>query len=248
MMRGISEIKKLLPSLCSLANLGCGFGVAIAVVNGRFEAAPWLIILAMIFDAYDGRLARLLNSTSRLGGELDSFCDVTTFGMAPALLVGGLLSAGGEPLLGWAIGFLYITAAVYRLARFNVMQEEEDATHDYFAGLPSTGAGGMIAALVILDQHLAANSGSRVVMDLLPAVAVALALLMVTRWRFGNSVDFVTDRMSSPFCLFFILIGLALFILIPKIMPTVLFGGYILLALLGVLLERLHLKKATHKL
>lgn len=233
--------RNVVPSLCSLANLGCGFGVAIAVINNRFDLAPWLILLAMIFDAYDGRLARLLHSTSKIGGELDSFCDVTTFGIAPALLVGALLN-DKYPIFGWTLGFLFISATVYRLARFNVMQEEGDTTYHSFAGLPSTGAGGMIAALVVLHGYLGAHGGSRVILEILPAVTIILSLLMVTRLRFANTMGFVSPRFDSPLYAGLLVVAVIIFAMMPYVLPTVLFAGYILLSLLAIVLDMLHLR------
>ena len=241
----MKDITKKIPLLCSLANLGCGFGVAMCVVNGRYDLAPWLIIIAMLFDAYDGRLARYFNATSRLGCELDSLCDVTTFGIAPAMLVGGLLQHR-SPMLGWLLGFLFVSAAVYRLARFNAMVEEGTDSKQYFTGLPTTGAGGMVAALVILHEYLIYRShSSNIILEILPIVSVILSVLMVTRVKFPNSMVAVADKLSSPIYAFLVVIGTILFALFPQILPTLLFDAYIIVAFLGILKEKLALK--AHK-
>jgi CDP-diacylglycerol--serine O-phosphatidyltransferase len=244
-MVAMENIKQIIPLLCSLANLGCGYGVIMCVVYGRYEVAPWLIIIAMIFDAYDGRLARYLNATSRLGCELDSLCDVTTFGIAPAMLIGGLLQRD-FPLLGWFLGFAFVSSAVYRLARFNAMAIEGEDSKQCFTGLPTTGAGGMIAALVILHEYLTFHSNSRVVLEILPIVSVVLSVLMVTRIKFPNSMSAVADKLSSPIYTMLVIAGIVLFAIIPQILPALLFGGYILVAFIGVLKEKLALR--THKL
>ncbi|MEE9584788.1 MAG: CDP-diacylglycerol--serine O-phosphatidyltransferase [Candidatus Brocadiales bacterium] len=233
----LSKLKMATPNMCSFANLGCGFGSAIAVVNGRFDIAAWFIIIAMVFDAYDGKLARYLNATSRLGSELDSFCDMTTFGMAPALLAGGIIS-NNYPILGWVLGFLFVSAAVYRLARFNVMQAEGDRHHDY-TGLATTGAGGMLAALVILNGYLTGGVDVGKVIELMPVITVILSLLMVSRIRFPNSMDFADKQFRSPLYAS-ILSGLVvLFAWIPQVVPSVLFSGYIAAGFLGIIKEKI---------
>lgn len=239
------NLTKYIPLLCSLANLGCGFGVAMFVVSGRYDIAPWLIIVAMLFDAYDGRLARYFNATSRLGCELDSLCDVTTFGIAPAMLIGGLLQRDFL-LLGWFLGFLFVSAAVYRLARFNAMAIEGADTERYFTGLPTTGAGGMVAALVILHEYLVFHSNSEVILEILPIVSVALSVMMVTRVKFPNSMVAVADKLSSPIYTLLVITGVVIFAMIPQILPTVLFAGYIVSAFIGILKEKLALR--AHKL
>ncbi len=241
----MKDVKKFIPLACSLANLGCGFGVAMCVVHGRYDIAPWLIIVAMLFDAYDGRLARYFNATSRLGCELDSLCDVTTFGIAPALLIGGLLHRN-FPVLGWFLGFTFVSAAVYRLARFNAMALEGVDSKRYFTGLPTTGAGGMVAALVILHEYLTTHSDNRVILEILPAVSIVLSTLMVTRIKFPNSMVAVADKLDSPIYTLLVVIGVVVFALIPYILPTLLFAGYIIVAFLGVLKEKLALR--AHKL
>ena len=241
----MKNIKKSIPLFCSFANLGCGFGVAMCVVNGRYDLAPWLIIIAMLFDAYDGRLARYFNATSLLGCELDSLCDVTTFGIAPAMLVGGLLQRN-SPLLGWFLGFLFVSSAVYRLARFNAMAVEGMDSKRYFTGLPTTGAGGMIAALVILHQYLISHSNISIILEVLPMVSVILSILMVTRVKFPNSMVAVADKLDSPAYTILVVIGVVIFALIPQILPTFLFAGYIVSAFIGLLKEKLALR--AHKL
>lgn len=137
-----------------------------------------LIFLGMLFDALDGSVARLTRSTSDLGAQLDSLADVVTFGVAPAFMMLRLVSdyygpewgthagaVGGLSILGpadssyakllWAIAAFYLCCAALRLARFNVENKSpKNEDHMYFKGLPSPGAGGTIAALVLLHEHL----------------------------------------------------------------------------------------------
>lgn len=239
------KLKMAIPSICTFGNLGCGFGAAIAVVNGRFDIAPWFIMVAMIFDAYDGKLARYLKATSKLGCELDSFCDLTTFGIAPALLVGGVISKN-YPITGWVLGFLFVAAAVYRLARFNVMQSEGDEHRDY-TGLATTGAGGMVAALVILNGYLTGEFDTGRIINWFPIITVILSLLMISRIRFPNSMDFADKKFRSPFYASLLSGTVVVFAWLPQVVPTILFSSYIAAGFLGIIKEKI-LLRAAHKL
>jgi CDP-diacylglycerol--serine O-phosphatidyltransferase len=166
----VDTVKKIaiIPTLLTLGNGVCGFiAIALASRIGTIDpAAPskvahyylslsgWLLLLAMLFDALDGYVARLSRSASKFGGELDSLCDAISFGVAPAFL---LLKLGqcweSRPLLGKAligIATLYMVCALLRLARFNVENTPDPASHKRFRGLPSPGAAGCLASLAIL--------------------------------------------------------------------------------------------------
>src|SRR5207247_4609569 len=135
-----------LPTLATLGNAVCGFGAmyvaafdasnvggdpwAIKLYSFKFLAAAYLIFLAMVFDALDGRLARFTRHTTDFGGQLDSLADVVSFGAAPAFLALELFRAEGPARLPfvasrfiWAIGALYFSCAAIRLARFNVSNQ-----------------------------------------------------------------------------------------------------------------------------
>jgi CDP-diacylglycerol--serine O-phosphatidyltransferase len=109
----------LVPSMFTVANLFCGYAGLVYSTRGDFDTAAVLIGVAMVVDTFDGFFARLTHSQSAFGAELDSLADVVSFGLAPALLA---FSWGLWPLgrLGWAVGFIYLTAAAMRLARFNI--------------------------------------------------------------------------------------------------------------------------------
>src|SRR5688572_8850331 len=109
----------LLPSLFTLGNMFCGYACVVFAMRGEFETAAPFIGVAIVLDMLDGRIARLTGTASAFGMEFDSLADVISFGMAPAILA---FSWGLQPLgrLGWAAGFLFVTAAAMRLARFNI--------------------------------------------------------------------------------------------------------------------------------
>src|SRR5688500_14771745 len=219
-----------LPSLATLGNAICGFGAIYVAglwidrgstdpltqrfASHAFEYAVYLIFLAMVFDALDGRLARLTRHTTDFGGQLDSLADVISFGAAPAFIA---LQVFKESVINpnpafptivsrliWAAGALYVACAAVRLARFNVSNEHGEQHHFSFLGLPSPGAGAVVAALVLMEQDLAINAAlatagstlqqvfstlSIICLWAMPPILVAAGLLMVSTVRYPHVVN-----------------------------------------------------------
>src|SRR5919198_2459974 len=175
--RGVS----LLPSIFTLGNMFCGYACVVYAMRGEYETAAPFIGFAIVLDMLDGRIARLTGTASDFGLQFDSLADVISFGIAPAILS---FSWGLQPLgrLGWAAGFLFVTAAAMRLARFNI-QAASGGDKRYFAGMPSPAAAGVPAATVyaypwaIHDYY-----------EALPVLAMVLvpAMLMVSTIRFRS--------------------------------------------------------------
>jgi CDP-diacylglycerol--serine O-phosphatidyltransferase len=158
----------------------------------------WLIFMAMIFDALDGYVARLSRTTSDFGAQLDSLCDVVTFGMAPAFLLVKMCPnfTFQHSQAVWVIAASYICCAALRLARFNVETGRED-DHLQFSGLPSPAAAASIAGFAILFYELR-RGGSTLnyaadidawVQWALPMFAVLVAILMVSRIPYPHVVN-----------------------------------------------------------
>lgn len=172
--------------------------------------AAGLIFLGMVFDMFDGWAARITQRTGDFGGQLDSLADMVTFGTAPALLVIAVVT-GSVPaaelsisplaphLAGraaWVASAVFTACAALRLARFNVENEHAEQAHVKFRGLPSPGAAALIAALVMLHEHVG-PSPNKWLIKFLPALTAAAGLLMVSRIpyiHFGNS--FLRGRRS----------------------------------------------------
>src|SRR5262249_31799464 len=125
----------LLPSLFTMGNMFCGYACMVYAMRGEFETAAPFIGIAIVLDMLDGRIARLTGTASEFGVQLDSLADAISFGVAPAFLT---VSWGLEPLgrLGLSAGFLYVSAAALRLARFNI-QSAAGGDKRYFVGMPS---------------------------------------------------------------------------------------------------------------
>src|SRR6266702_8273868 len=133
----------VVPSLFTLFNLFFGIWSMVLAARGEYYRAAWYIFFAGILDALDGRVARLSNTGSRFGAELDSLVDVVSFGVAPAFLIYALVfSNAGQA--EWIFCFFYVMAAAIRLARFNLTQAGA-AKKDAFIGLPSPAAGMTLA-------------------------------------------------------------------------------------------------------
>jgi CDP-diacylglycerol--serine O-phosphatidyltransferase len=200
----------LLPSLFTSFNVAAGFYVLLhcmQVIPGewwRLDRAAWAIGIAFLFDGIDGRIARMTNTTSDFGRELDSLADVITFGVAPALLAwtwGFRLLPNTAPSaiapyvtrLGAAAGFLFLIAGASRLARFNIQINPQPSNpgrpgKKYFVGMPIPAAAALVAAAV----HF--NNGQPLpfwwAALIWAALLLALAFLMVSTWRFYSFKEF----------------------------------------------------------
>jgi CDP-diacylglycerol---serine O-phosphatidyltransferase len=213
----------LLPSMLTVANLFCGYGCVVYATQQDFDTAAVLIGIAMILDTLDGFVARLTKTSSAFGVELDSLADVVSFGLAPAILA---FTWGLRPLerLGWAAGFIYVTAAAMRLARFNI-QTSTATDKRYFVGMPSPAAAGVIASTIYLFP-----SGPRDQQTALAALMMVVVpgLLMVSTIRFRSVKAIELGWQRSYFGLFVVAVALALIASHPRVALVVLAYGYAL--------------------
>lgn len=175
----------LLPTLFTVGNIFCGYWSLIQTYRGAFELGAVLIVIAVVLDGLDGRIARLTGTTSDFGVEFDSLADMVSFGVAPALLV---YRWALEPLgrIGWLIAFLYVVCAATRLARFN-LQGAGSGDRRFFAGLPSPSAAGVLASLIFAFPVL---SQARWLSVSIAALVAVLGLLMTSRMRYYAFKDF----------------------------------------------------------
>ncbi len=169
------------PGALTLGNLLGGYAAILAGAEGRFLLATLFIFAAALFDALDGRVARLLHQTTPMGEELDSLCDAVSFAVAPSMLVFhmGLASLGR---IGYAVCFLFAACGVLRLARFNTLPSD----HHFFVGLPIPTAAAAIVtpALLTGGQPLPERA-----VAWHAAVVAVIALLMVSRVRYRTFKD-----------------------------------------------------------
>ncbi len=211
----------VLPTLITLGNGFCGF-LAVskiadalaaeadsgAVDTQKLLTAGYLIFLAMVFDAFDGFVARLTKTSTDFGGQLDSLCDAVSFGLAPAFLAKVLMEHGNSegireihPKLALLLTAPFVLCAILRLARFNVQLEHEDEAHDAFQGLPTPAAAGMLVALCLLflDAEVARllPFDSKFLVYALMPLCPALAFLMVGKLHYVHFVSKLTRGRRS---------------------------------------------------
>ena len=218
----------VLPSLLTLSNGLLGFA-AIAVATRQESAfttalsnqaiAVWLLVGAMLCDMLDGRVARMTHLTSDFGGQLDSMCDIISFGVAPAIVMLRTATLTLHETLGdetprmleravWCCAATYVACAVVRLARFNVENEPDESAHMDFKGLPSPGAAAGLLSLILLFEHFRNKSEGGWLADslikadwfagqwmittaciILPIAAAVIGLLMVSQLPYAHLVN-----------------------------------------------------------
>jgi len=233
--RRLKEVP-VLPSLVTLGNLFFGFlamakiadalrmtapGVEFAAVQPYFELAAILVFVAMVFDALDGRVARMTGQTTPFGAQLDSLADMVTFGLVPAFVAKVLVDWHAQvdgnrllplhPKLFYAAAAVYVVCAALRLARFNVETGADEEDHREFKGLPSPAAAAVVAALVVLfctrgsqptelGNWLLQQEHYDLIVVVMPGVLVLLGLLMISRTPYPHAVQaLVKGRHSMPF-------------------------------------------------
>jgi CDP-diacylglycerol---serine O-phosphatidyltransferase len=222
----------LLPNLFTLSALFAGFYAVVAAMKGLFEYAAIAIFVAMLLDSLDGRVARLTNTQTPFGAELDSLSDMVSFGVAPALVIYSFaLKYMGK--LGWLSAFIYTVAGALRLARFNTRNNHDKR---YFQGLAIPAGAAIIASLVwvCVEYGITGFSIRGLVLLLTPIVG----LLMVSNIRYRSFKDLnLKDNVSFMVILCTVLI----LVLISIDPPDIFFLAFMLYGLSGPLLYLLHL-------
>lgn len=224
----------ILPNLFTLAALFGGFYAVVMAMNGRFDMAAIGIFCAMVLDSLDGRIARMTNTQSAFGEQMDSLSDMVSFGAAPALIayIWALKDLGRW---GWIAAFVYCACAALRLARFNVNTAVVDKR--YFQGLPSPAAAALVMGLIWLMTELGVQRGGNTellgwhgITWLMFAFTLYAGLTMVTNVPFYSFKD-VQMKKSVPFV---VIVLMALGIAIVNIHPPIaLFGVFVLYGLSG---------------
>ncbi len=200
----------ILPSLFTTGNVFCGFYAFISVMNEKFYVAAVAIVVAIIFDALDGRVARLTKTTSEFGVQYDSLADVISFGMAPALLAyAWVLKPFGR--LGWLAAFLFLLCGALRLARFNVTKPDKKG--DNFIGLPIPAAAAVIASIVIAFEDIFKTKLDPMIMV---AVVYLLAFLMVSNIKYPAFKKFEFKKRVTFTRFMFVILFIYVLATIPR--------------------------------
>jgi len=224
-LRSIRRGVFIIPSLFTSATLFSGFYAIVSAFEGDFIKATLALLLAVVFDAMDGRIARLVHAETAFGAHFDSLSDMVAFGVAPAVIIFNLgLSSLGKP--GWFGAFIYMACAALRLARFNVQKETS-----VFIGLASPAAATVVASTVWIlhDQDLVSALSWKLGV-LLMIVAILTGLLMVSNIRYWSPKYWQIKNRIAFTRLVAIII---LFALIAAYPPVMLFALSIVYALSG---------------
>ncbi len=214
--RGSRPFKRgifLLPNLLTTGSLFAGFYAIVAAVQDDFWWASLAILIAIVLDGLDGTVARLTKSSSSFGLQYDSLCDLTAFGVAPAVLIySWALAPFGR--IGWLAAFIFAACGALRLARFNVLAMGGEGTTD-FRGLPTPAAAGVLASLVFLAEDF----GIQALFPhaLIAAIAYLLAFLMVSTIRY-QSFKNLSGPLKRPFR---VLVGAVLALFVAAAAPQV---------------------------
>jgi CDP-diacylglycerol--serine O-phosphatidyltransferase len=258
----------LLANLFTVGNGICGFAALVKLsqvellADGtgfknpeNFTIAAFLVLLGMVFDVFDGKIARLARGSTELGAQLDSFCDLVTFGLVPAFLIVRLnlpLDEGWRQRIVWFFALAYFLGAMLRLARFNVENSPDESAHLCFKGLPSPGAAGCVASLVIFQRYIlkAFAPGAEAPVELrllakvvdgetIQSVAQSITYVLVflgpvlglsmvaSKLKFEHVGSKLFARGHSVDFVAYLIFGIVLLWIVPEVMLPLAFCGYL---------------------
>jgi CDP-diacylglycerol--serine O-phosphatidyltransferase len=219
----------ILPNLFTLAALFGGFYAIVMAMNGHFDNAAIGVMCAMVLDSLDGRVARMTNTTSAFGEQMDSLSDMVSFGAAPALIVYEW-SLKGLGKVGWIAAFVYCAAAALRLARFNTNIGVVDKR--FFQGLPSPAAAALVVGFIWVLDDAGVKGVSQIewLSWFTCGLTLYAGLTMVTNVPFYSFKD-ISFKRSVPFI---VIVAIALaFALIAYHPPIVLFALFVVYGFSG---------------
>ena len=230
----------LLPNTLTLCSMLLGFYSILSTIKGNYVYAAWAILFATIFDGLDGWVARLTNSTTKFGIELDSLSDLVSFGVAPAVMMyKWALAPFGR--IGWAAAFWFMACGALRLARYNVQMGSTESKS--FTGMPIPGAATIIASLILFYHEMLDMPPGKNILIL--GLTVLLAFLMVSTLKYhgAKEIDF---RQRKPF---WILVAFVLGLTIIVMHPPISLFLFAMIYLLGGIIENIYLfyKKRREK-
>ena len=231
------------PSLFTLGNMACGFFSILSAAKGNFAGAGWLILFAMVFDMFDGRMARLLGTESNFGIEMDSLADAVSFCTAPAMLM-YFFVLHTQPTWGAPIACVYACFGVLRLAKFNAMAYAGEGSKKYFSGLPTPAAAGILASFAIsysIMEGAAAGRNIQLLTVYLPHIynfvwfaMLVLSLLMVSNVPYA-AFKAKREKAHSPWFLLFVVFLVVMTIKFPQDVVFIVFSLYVIVGMVAVL-------------
>ncbi len=219
----MSNYRPIFPGTFTMGNVVCGFLSILSSIEGNITTACWFVVLAGFLDALDGKVARLSGGASQFGIELDSLADFLSFGVAPAVVVYATkLSNMGK--WGWVISIVYIMAAAYRLARFNLLADSEEKKD--FLGLPVPAAAMALVAYIIFSYRI---WGQLEYSEWLVSMIILFAFLMVSQVQYDSLPDRFDNQVARIKLIILVVAGVVTIIsprllLFPFLALYILFG------------------------
>jgi len=218
----------ILPNMLTLIGVCIGLTSIRFALSGEFHLAIIAIIFAALIDGLDGRIARLIKGTSKVGKELDSLTDMISFGVAPAFIMYfWKLSTLGR--LGWLLCLIYVICVALRLARFNVNSNQEPSWRDnFFEGVPSPAGGILVLTplIISLTNFNYININFNIVV---PAFFIITSLLLISKFPTYSFKKIVIQRKATIFLLFGVVLFFGLLLVYPFIMISLSAIIYLLL-------------------
>ena len=241
------KTRYLLPNILTLGGVCLGISSIKFSIDGNYNLAVTLILLAAILDALDGRIARLIKGTSEFGKELDSLTDFVSFGIAPVFIL-YFWELNNYGKLGWAIALIYSVCCVLRLARFNLtkIEMQQDWKNNFFEGIPSPAGGLLILMPLIYDlSELKLNLNIK---SLTPYFTVLVALLLVSKIPTLSLKKISISSKTTIFLLLFV--GLIFISLLFYTFETLLVFGliYLMSIPISVVIFKKQQKKFSEKI
>lgn len=213
------EIKHILPNMVTSGNLLCGLFSLILVIHGRYVPAAWLVFFAVIFDGFDGKVARMLGGGSQFGMEFDSLADLVSFGVAPAILL-YQVELKDLHIAGVVMACFFALCVALRLARFNVVHVPGP-----FQGLPCPAGGLFVSSFVIAGMNLPAW--------VMACVMGLTGFLMISSIPYANMKKLTKKTADGLKCLALFSMMVLSFVFLKKVAPMFLFALYIVSGLVG---------------
>jgi len=213
----------ILPNLLTTGNLLCGFWAIISVFQEQFYYAAVAILLASVFDAFDGKVAKLSRATSKFGMQYDSLADLVSFGIAPALLAfSWALRPYGK--FGWLAAFTFVACGAIRLARYNVLASSGETK--YFKGIPIPAAASMIALTILLYLRLVETGWIKDIVILV--MIYVLAFLMVSNIRYYSFKELGLAKRKPLSSFIFVVLSLIVIVMEPVVVLSAFVLFYVL--------------------
>ncbi len=235
-MKQPNQLAYLLPNFFTASSIFAGIYSIISAVEGNFVLAAWMVLLSLIFDGLDGRVARMTNTCSQFGVEFDSLADIVAFGAAPAMLI--YLYAGLDfGRFGIMTSALFVIFGGIRLARFNVMTGDTEPS--VFIGVPIPTAAVFISILVLLFEKYTFLADYKIVI-LISALVVAVLMVSNIRYPSFKKVDMDKKHMRRVFVA---IVAVAMFIFIYPVEGFAIF--FVLYIFYGPVLSLIHLYKRS---